>query len=168
MWHILINGEKNRRCGNCNRKPLICAYLQMNLILKGIGIEKNAYLCTVVSEPPKPLSRATGKRVGTSGRGVCRQRQTYKKDVVTAFYLRRIGTSQLLMTTAIAQCTPSMVWRMVVLLCVFSVGFGIAYSVVKGNAKASIRGISKKVVPTLFYMLFERENKVLTLKQTTT
>lgn len=90
MWHILINGEKKRRCGNCNCKPLICAYLQMNLILKGIGIEKNAYLCTVVSEPPKPLSRATGKRVGTSGRGVCRQRQTYKKDVVTAFYLRHL------------------------------------------------------------------------------
>ena len=34
-------------------------------------------------------------------------------------------------------------WHIVVLLYPQRVGFGIAYSVTKGNAKASIRGISK-------------------------
>ena len=54
------------------------------------------------------------------------------------------------MTTAITQCSSSMDCITVetrraasAFIQMHSVGFGIAYSVVKGNAKASIRGISK-------------------------
>ena len=45
------------------------------------------------------------------------------------------------------------------LLYTVGVGFGIAYSVTKGNARAQTRGISKKFDPALFYCPFEpREN----------
>ena len=52
-------------------------------------------------------------------------------------------------------------WFIVVLLYPQRVGFGIAYSVTKGNARASISGISKVTIPALLFYIPYNQDTIL-------
>lgn len=108
------------------------------------------YFCIVVSTPPKPLESDGIRGWGKADANPTGSERTYKKTLKRRFYLRLIGISQIHISDAITQCTSSIGLVYSNLTISIRVGFGIAYSSLTGNARASISGISKKVVPALF------------------
>ncbi len=85
-----------------------------------------------------------------------RNDRTYRKDVVTAFYLRRRELRNFT-GSAITQCSSSMGWHTSVLLYTISVGFGIVYSEPKAMRRPSTRDKQSSRFPRFFCVLNKHE-----------